>query len=131
MRDKNQANERIEWLVEHLGYGKAAYPEYKEKFGKSPAVYYQDRKEALALMKSTLQSEAETWKTDLIARLEKLYERNVENGRNQAVALDVLKTLAKLTGNMEDKVQVNTGNSFSIKWEKDEDNGRTGCLISL
>ena len=122
MRDKNQANERIEWLIEHLGYGKAAYPEYKEKFGKSPAVYYQDRKEALDLMKSTLQSEAETWKTDLIARLEKLYERNVENGRNQAVALDVLKTLAKLTGNMEDKVQVNTGNSFSIKWEKDEDN---------
>ena len=51
-----------------------------------------------------------------------MYERNVENGRNQAVALDVLKTLAKLTGNMEDKVQVNTGNSFSIKWEKDEDN---------
>ena len=122
MRDKNQANERIEWLIEHLGYGKAAYPEYREKFGKSPAVYYQDRKEALDLMKSTLQSEAETWKTDLIARLEKLYERNVENGRNQAVALDVLKTLAKLTGNMEDKVQVNTGNSFSIKWEKDEDN---------
>ena len=122
MRDKNQANERIAWLVEHLGYGRAAYPEYKEKFGKSPAVYYQDRKEALDLMKSTLQSEAETWKTDLIARLEKLYERNVENGRNQAVALDVLKTLAKLTGNMEDKVQVNTGNSFSIKWEKDEDN---------
>ena len=122
MRDKTQANERIEWLIEHLGYGKAAYPEYREKFGKSPAVYYQDRKEALALMKSTLQSEAETWKTDLIARLEKLYERNVENGRNQAVALDVLKTLAKLTGNMEDKVQVNTGNSFSIKWEKDEDN---------
>ena len=122
MRDKNQANERIGWLVEHLGYGRAAYPEYKEKFGKSPAVYYQDRKEALDLMKSTLQSEAETWKTDLIARLEKLYERNVENGRNQAVALDVLKTLAKLTGNMEDKVQVNTGNSFSIKWEKDEDN---------
>ena len=122
MRDKNQANERIEWLVEHLGYGRAAYPEYKEKVGKSPAVYYQDRKEALDLMKSTLQSEAETWKTDLIARLEKLYERNVENGRNQAVALDVLKTLAKLTGNMEDKVQVNTGNSFSIKWEKDEDN---------
>ena len=122
MRDKNQANERIEWLIEHLGYGKAAYPEYREKFGKSPAVYYQDRKEALALMKSTLQSEAETWKTDLIARLEKLYERNVENGRNQAVALDVLKTLAKLTGNMEDKVQVSTGNSFSIKWEKDEDN---------
>ena len=121
MRDKNQANERIEWLIEHLGYGKAAYPEYKEKFGKSPAVYYQDRKEALDLMKSTLQSEAETWKTDLIARLEKLYERNVENGRNQAVALDVLKTLAKLTGNMEDKVQVNTGNSFSIKWEKDEE----------
>ena len=122
MRDKNFANERIGWLVEHLGYGRAAYPEYKEKFGKSPAVYYQDRKEALDLMKSTLQSEAETWKTDLIARLEKLYERNVENGRNQAVALDVLKTLAKLTGNMEDKVQVNTGNSFSIKWEKDEDN---------
>ena len=122
MRDKTQSNERIEWLVEHLGYGRAAYPEYREKFGKSPAVYYQDRKEALALMKSTLQSEAETWKTDLIARLEKLYERNVENGRNQAVALDVLKTLAKLTGNMEDKVQVNTGNSFSIKWEKDEDN---------
>ena len=122
MRDKNQANERIEWLVEHLGYGRAAYPEYKEKFGKSPAIYYRDRKEALDLMKSTLQSEAETWKTDLIARLEKLYERNVENGRNQAVALDVLKTLAKLTGNMEDKVQVNTGNSFSIKWEKDEDN---------
>ena len=107
---------------EHLGYGRAAYPEYKEKFGKSPAVYYQDRKEALALMKSTLQSEAETWKTDLIARLEKLYERNVENGRNQAVALDVIKTLAKLTGNLEDKVQVSTGNSFSIKWEKDEDN---------
>ena len=122
MRDKTQANERVGWLVEHLGYGRAAYPEYKEKFGKSPAVYYQDRKEALDLMKSTLQSEAETWKTDLIARLEKLYERNVENGRNQAVALDVLKTLAKLTGNMEDKVQVNTGNSFSIKWEKDEDN---------
>ena len=122
MRDKNQANERIAWLVEHLGYGRAAYPEYKEKFGKSPAVYYQDRKEALDLMKSTLQSEAETWKTDLIARLEKLYERNVENGRNQAVALDVLKTLAKLTGNLEDKVQVSTGNSFSIKWEKDEDN---------
>ena len=122
MRDKNQANERIGWLVEHLGYGRAAYPEYKEKFGKSPAVYYQDRKEALALMKSTLQSEAETWKTDLIARLEKLYERNVENGRNQAVALDVIKTLAKLTGNLEDKVQVSTGNSFSIKWEKDEDN---------
>ena len=122
MRDKTQANERVGWLVEHLGYGRAAYPEYKEKFGKSPAVYYQDRKEALALMKSTLQSEAETWKTDLIARLEKLYERNVENGRNQAVALDVIKTLAKLTGNMEDKVQVNTGNSFSIKWEKDEDN---------
>lgn len=122
MRDKTQSNERIGWLVEHLGYGRAAYPEYKEKFGKSPAVYYQDRKEALDLMKSTLQSEAETWKTDLIARLEKLYERNVENGRNQAVALDVLKTLAKLTGNMEDKVQVNTGNSFSIKWEKDEDN---------
>ena len=122
MRDKSQANERVGWLVEHLGYGRAAYPEYKEKFGKSPAVYYQDRKEALDLMKSTLQSEAETWKTDLIARLEKLYERNVENGRNQAVALDVLKTLAKLTGNMEDKVQVNTGNSFSIKWEKDEDN---------
>ena len=124
MRDKTQANERVGWLVEHLGYGRAAYPEYKEKFGKSPAVYYQDRKEALALMKSTLQSEAETWKTDLIARLEKLYERNVENGRNQAVALDVIKTLAKLTGNMEDKVQVNTGNSFSIKWEKDEDNDR-------
>lgn len=124
MRDKNQANERIEWLIEHLGYGKAAYPEYKEKFGKSPAIYYRDRKEALDLMKSTLQSEAETWKTDLIARLEKLYERNVENGRNQAVALDVLKTLAKLTGNLEDKVQVNTGNSFSIKWEKDEDNDR-------
>ena len=122
MRDKTQANERVGWLVEHLGYGRAAYPEYKEKFGKSPAVYYQDRKEALDLMKSTLQSEAETWKTDLIARLEKLYERNVENGRNQAVALDVLKTLAKLTGNMEDKVQVSTGNSFSIKWEKDEDN---------
>ena len=122
MRDKTQANERVGWLVEHLGYGRAAYPEYKEKFGKSPAVYYQDRKEALDLMKSTLQSEAETWKTDLIARLEKLYERNVENGRNQAVALDVLKTLAKLIGNMEDKVQVNTGNSFSIKWEKDEDN---------
>lgn len=122
MRDKTQSTERIGWLVEHLGYGRAAYPEYKEKFGKSPAVYYQDRKEALDLMKSTLQSEAETWKTDLIARLEKLYERNVENGRNQAVALDVLKTLAKLTGNMEDKVQVNTGNSFSIKWEKDEDN---------
>ena len=122
MRDKTQANERVGWLVEHLGYGRAAYPEYKGKFGKSPAVYYQDRKEALDLMKSTLQSEAETWKTDLIARLEKLYERNVENGRNQAVALDVLKTLAKLTGNMEDKVQVNTGNSFSIKWEKDEDN---------
>ena len=121
MRDKNQANERIEWLVEHLGYGRAAYPEYKEKFGKSPAIYYRDRKEALDLMKSTLQSEAETWKTDLIARLEKLYERNVENGRNQAVALEVLKTLAKLTGNMEDKVQVNTGNSFSIKWEKDEE----------
>lgn len=122
MRDKNQANERIEWLIEHLGYGKAAYPEYREKFGKSPAVYYQDRKEALALMKEKLQSDADQWKTDLIARLEKLYERNVENGRNQAVALEVLKTLAKLTGNMEDKVQVNTGNSFSIKWEKDEDN---------
>ena len=122
MRDKNQANERIAWLVEHLGWGKAAYPEYKEKFGKSPAVYYQDRKEALALMKEKLQADSEQWKTDLIARLEKLYERNVENGRNQAVALDVLKTLAKLTGNMEDKVQVNTGNSFSIKWEKDEDN---------
>ena len=122
MRDKTQANERVGWLVEHLGYGRAAYPEYKEKFGKSPAVYYQDRKEALDLMKSTLQSEAETWKTDLIARLEKLYERNVENGRNQAVALEVLKTLAKLTGNLEDKVQVSTGNSFSIKWEKDEDN---------
>lgn len=125
MRDKNQANERIEWLIEHLGYGKAAYPEYREKFGKSPAVYYQDRKEALALMKEKLSEDSETWKADLIARLEKLYERNVENGRNQAVALDVLKTLAKLTGNMEDKVQVNTGNSFSIKWEKDEeDNGR-------
>lgn len=125
MRDKTQANERVGWLVEHLGWGKAAYPEYKEKFGKSPAVYYQDRKEALALMKEKLQSDADQWKTDLIARLEKLYERNVENGRNQAVALDVLKTLAKLTGNMEDKVQVNTGNSFSIKWEKDEeDNGR-------
>ena len=122
MRDKSPANERVGWLVENLGYGRAAYPEYKEKFGKSPAVYYQDRKEALDLMKSTLQSEAETWKTDLIARLEKLYERNVENGRNQAVALEVLKTLAKLTGNMEDKVQVSTGNSFSIKWEKDEDN---------
>ena len=122
MRDKSNSNERIEWLVEHLGYGRAAYPEYKEKFGKSPAVYYQDRKEALALMKSKLSEDAEIWKTDLIARLEKLYERNVENGRNQAVALDVLKTLAKLTGNMEDKVQVNTGNSFSIKWEKDEDN---------
>ena len=122
MRDKNQANERIEWLIEHLGYGKAAYPEYREKFGKSPAVYYQDRKEALALMKEKLQSDADQWKTDLIARLEKLYERNVENGRNQAVALDVLKTLAKLTGNREDKGQVNTGNSFSIKWEKDEDN---------
>ena len=121
MRDKTDSKERIEWLVEHLGYGKAAYPEYKEKFGKSPAIYYRDRKEALDLMKSTLQSEAETWKTDLIARLEKLYERNVENGRNQAVALDVIKTLAKLTGNMEDKVQVNTGNSFSIKWEKDEE----------
>ena len=105
-----------------MGDGKAAYPEYREKFGKSPAVYYQDRKEALALMKEKLQSDADQWKTDLIARLEKLYERNVENGRNQAVALDVLKTLAKLTGNMEDKVQVNTGNSFSIKWEKDEDN---------
>ena len=122
MRDKNQANERIEWLIEHLGYGKAAYPEYREKIGKSPDVYYQERKEALALMKEKLQSDADQWKTDLIARLEKLYERNVENGRNQAVALDVLKTLAKLTGNMEDKVQVNTGNSFSIKWEKDEDN---------
>ena len=122
MRDKNQANERIEWLIEHLGYGKAAYPEYREKFGKSPAVYYQDRKEALALMKEKLQSDADQWKTDLIARLETLYERNVENGRNQAVALEVLKTLAKLTGNLEDKVQVNTGNSFSIKWEKDEDN---------
>ena len=121
MRDKTNSTERIEWLVEHLGYGRAAYPEYKEKFGKSPAIYYRDRKEALDLMKSTLQSEAETWKTDLIARLEKLYERNVENGRNQAVALDVLKTLAKLTGNMEDRVQVNTGNSFSIKWEKEEE----------
>ena len=122
MRDKTFANERIGWLVEHLGYGRAAYPEYKEKFGKSPAVYYKDRKEALDLMKEKLQSDSETWKTDLIARLEKLYERNVENGRNQAVALDVLKTLAKLTGNLEDKVQVSTGNSFSIKWEKDEDN---------
>ena len=121
MRDKSNSNSRIEWLVEHLGYGKAAYPEYKEKFGKSPVVYYQDRKEALALMKSKLSEDAETWKTDLIARLERLYERNVENGRNQAVALDVLKTLAKLTGNMEDKVQVSTGNSFSIKWEKDEE----------
>ncbi len=121
MRDKNQANERIEWLVEHLGYGRAAYPEYKEKFGKSPATYYKDRTEALALMKEKLQADADQWKTDLIARLEKLYERNVENGRNQAVALDVLKTLAKLTGNMEDKVQVNTGNSFSIKWEKDDE----------
>ena len=121
MRDKTDSKERIEWLVEHLGYGRAAYPEYHEKFGKSPATYYKDRKEALDLMKSTLQSEAETWKTDLIARLEKLYERNVENGRNQAVALDVIKTLAKLTGNLEDKVQVNTGNSFSIKWEKDDE----------
>lgn len=125
MRDRGQSNERIEWLVEHLGWGKAAYPEYKEKFGKSPAVYYKDRTEALNLMKEKLQADADQWKTDLIARLEKLYERNVENGRNQAVALDVLKTLAKLTGNMEDKVQVSTGNSFSIKWEKDEeDNGR-------
>lgn len=122
MRDKNQAYKRTAWLVEHLGYGKAAYPEYHEKFGKSPATYYKDRTEALALMKEKLQADADQWKTDLIARLEKLYERNVENGRNQAVALDVLKTLAKLTGNMEDKVQVNTGNSFSIKWEKDEDN---------
>ena len=122
MRDKNNANERLEWLIEHLGWGKAAYPEYKEKFGKSPAVYYKDRKEALDLMKEKLSEDSETWKADLIARLERLYERNVENGRNQAVALDVLKTLAKLTGNMEDKVQVNTGNSFSIKWEKDEDN---------
>lgn len=116
-----QKNERIQWMIENLGYGKARVAEYKEKFGLGEARYYEDRKEALALMKEKLQADAEQWKSDLIARLEKLYERNVENGRNQGVALEVLKTIAKLTGNMEEKVKVDSGGSFSIKWDKEEE----------
>lgn len=116
-----QKNERIQWMIENLGYGRAKLPEYKEKFGLTDSRYYEDRKEALALMKEKLQADAEQWKSDLIARLEKLYERNVENGRNQGVALEVLKTIAKLTGNMEEKVKVDSGGSFSIKWDKEEE----------
>lgn len=121
MQDKGmQENERIAWMIENLGYGRAKLQEYKEKFGRGEARYYEDRKQALALMKEKLQADADQWKSDLVARLEKLYERNVENGRNQGVALDVLKTLAKLTGNLEDKVKIDNGGSFSIKWDKEE-----------
>lgn len=121
MQDKGmQENERIAWMIENLGYGRAKLQEYKEKFGRGEARYYEDRKEALALMKEKLQADADQWKSDLVARLEKLYERNVENGRNQGVALEVLKTLAKLTGNLEEKVKVDNGGSFSIKWDKEE-----------
>ena len=120
MRDKGVSEqERMEFMIEHLGYGNASLPEYQEKFGLSQAMYYADRKAALALIKEQLQADAEQWKSDLIARLEKLYERNVENGRNQGVALEVLKTLAKITGNLEDKVKVDTGGTFSIKWDKE------------
>lgn len=121
MQDKGmQENERIAWMIENLGYGRAKLQEYKEKFGRGEARYYEDRKQALALMKEKLQADADQWKSDLVARLEKLYERNVENGRNQGVALEVLKTLAKLTGNLEEKVKVDNGGSFSIKWDKEE-----------
>lgn len=121
MQDKGtQEHERIEWMIENLGYGRAKLAEYKEKFHRGEARYYEDRKQALALMKEKLQADAEQWKSDLVARLEKLYERNVENGRNQGVALEVLKTLAKLTGNLEEKVKVDSGGTFSIKWDKEE-----------
>ncbi len=121
MQDKGmQENERIAWMIENLGYGRAKLQEYKEKFGRGEARYYEDRKQALALMKEKLQADADQWKSDLVARLEKLYERNVENGHNQGIALDVLKTLAKLTGNLEDKVKIDNGGSFSIKWDKEE-----------
>lgn len=125
MRDKGiQEYERIEWMVDHLGYGSAARSEYQEKFGLSQQKYYADRKQALELMKEKLQADAEQWKSDLISRLEKLYERNINNPRNQGVALEVLKTLAKLTGNDEQKVIVEASVP-KIRWDL-EDDGDTG-----
>lgn len=120
MQDKSNEHARMEWMIENLGYGRAKLPEYKEKFGLGETRYYEDRKQALALMRETLQADAVQWKSDLLARLEKLYERNVDNGRNQGVALEILKTIAKLTGNLEEKVKLETG-GFQIKWDKEEE----------
>lgn len=120
MTDTSQEKERMEWMITNLGYGtRSKLQEYKEKFGRGEARYYEDRKKALALMKETLQADAVQWKSDLIARLEKMYENNIDNPRNQGVALEVLRTLAKLTGNLEEKVKLETG-GFQIKWDKDE-----------
>lgn len=115
-----QHQKRIDWVLDHIGYGKSCRDEYQKKFGLSQYQFYADRKEALTLLKERVNDDVDKWKDDIIERLEELYARSINSPRTYNVALNTLQTLAKITGNLEEKVKVEAVIP-QIRWEKESD----------
>lgn len=115
---KNKA-ERLEWMKEHLAHSTAAIPEYKEKFGLSTSVFWEDRKEVLKGMQDSLDNDLEAWARDLLQRYELLYEKAITS-RNLKVATKVLEDIQQLKGLNVSRVEVKTDNTVELNWGLDD-----------
>lgn len=112
-----EEQERIRWVLDHLGRGKHCLEEYKATFNKGATAFYADRRKALDLLQDLIETDINKWKRDLNARLEEVYARSLDNPRTLNTALNALQMLAKLNGAMDDTLKIETAIPV-IKWDK-------------
>lgn len=107
--------ERLEFMVNVLGQGRAAVQEYQDKFGLNYNQYYEDRKQALEMLRDRLEDKAELWARDLVERYEELYKRSLQ--RNDLKnAEKALAGLMKLKGLDTQRLEVKTDQDIDINW---------------
>lgn len=107
--------ERLEFMVNVLGQGRAAVQEYQDRFGLNYNQYYEDRKQALEMLRDRLEDKAELWARDLVERYEELYKRSLQ--RNDLKnAEKALAGLMKLKGLDTQRLEVKTDQDIDINW---------------
>lgn len=119
MQDKSNAEERYQFIAEHLGYGKSIRQEYREKFHLGEAQFYADRKHVLQEMKDRLDGNLEDWAKDLVERYEELYERALNRNAIKE-ANKILDSLRQLKGLDTRTLEVKTDNQIELQWNVGE-----------
>jgi len=115
MQDPNNKEERLQWVADHLGYGRSCLEEYKATFGLRNCSFYKDRREVLEKMEDRLGDQATSWAKDLVERYEYLYERALSKGHLQTAAT-ILEKISKLKGLDVQKIEVKSEQAVELDW---------------